>query len=224
MSLGRRRLGLAFLLTAAFITALCLPSMAPVGSSAATQAQRSQRCEVPKLTGLTLFWARKRAARAGCKLRLTGATVENAIIQTVAKQSPHPGSHRRSVTLWINPLCVGSAFLGPPEGEPFLTPGPSELVSGLYLAGGPITRTSEPKCPTSGTPEAGTITVSDPATGATVAMQTVARGQLATIPLPPGNYTIVGALVGQHPQVGPVQVTIPTGETVRQDLFWGGIK
>jgi hypothetical protein len=36
------------------------------------------------------------------------------------------------------PLCVQSALPGAPQGEPFVTAGPTELVSGLYLGGGPL--------------------------------------------------------------------------------------
>src|SRR4029077_8717898 len=108
-------------------------------------------------------------------------------------QTPRQGRHTRVVTLWVNPLCPGSAEWGSPRGEPFISTGPSELVSGLYLDGGPERFRSAPSCDSlSGEPGAGTITVTNPITGATVASQVVKRGHLATIPLAPGTYTIQG--------------------------------
>jgi hypothetical protein len=74
-----------------------------------------------------------------------------------------------------------------------------------------------------GTPGAGTITVTNPATGAIGATQTVTNGQLAKIPLPPGRYTISGTFAnafrnGQHMQSFPQTVAIPPGKKVRQDV------
>jgi hypothetical protein len=104
------------------------------------------------------------------------------------------------------------------------TPGPTELVSGLYLDGGPHRFRSVPRCTSlSGIPGAGTITVTDPASGAIVASATVANGKLAKIPLPPGTYTITGTFANaisnnQHMQSPPRSVTIRSGQTVRQDV------
>lgn len=59
-----------------------------------------------------------------------------------------------------------------------------------------------------------------------MASATVAQGQLATIPLAPGTYTIEGADAdavsepGDVPlKTGPQTVTILAGVTVRQDLY-----
>ena len=108
---------------------------------------------------------------------------------------------------------------GPPSSGPLLTEGPSGLVSGLYLAGGPLVRRSRRQ---EGVPSAGTIVVTDVITRETVARVTVARGQLATIPLAPGSYSIEGtcadALSGGLPMRSHEIVTIPPGMTVRQDL------
>jgi hypothetical protein len=86
----------------------------------------------------------------------------------------------------------------------------------MYLSGGPATPSWV--CPRVFPPGAGTITVIDPATGATVASATVAQGQLATIPLAPGTYTIEGtdADAAREPgdmplKTGPQTVTIPAG-------------
>lgn len=123
-----------------------------------------------------------------------------------------------------NRLCSGSGDWGPPRKEPLRTPGPTRLISGLYLDGGPHRFRSAPRCSSlSGTPSAGTITVTDPASGAIVASATVANGKLAKIPLPPGAYMITGTFAdafsnNQHMQSLPRAVTIPSGQTVRQDV------
>ena len=114
----------------------------------------------------------------------------------------------------FQPACPG-----PPSAGPLLTEGPSGLVSGLYLAGGPLVRRSRRQ---EGVPSPGTIAVTDVITGETVARVTVARGQLATIPLAPGSYSIEGtcadALSNGLPRRSQESVTIPPGMTVRQDL------
>jgi hypothetical protein len=187
-------------------------------------ARAAAACRVPRLTGLTLSVARKRAKAAGCRTRLAGARATQAAIQTIARQSTHTVGHVRVITLLVNPLCSGTVQWGPPGGEPLLTAGPTQLVSGLYLRGGPPVLRSAPRCSSlSGTPAAGTITVTQPGTATPVATQAVARGQLATIPLPPGKYTITGIFANALPpplfkQPAPLTVTIPAGRTVRQDL------
>jgi hypothetical protein len=65
--------------------------------------------------------------------------------------------------------------------------------------------------------------VTDPASGAIVASVTVANGKLAKIRLPAGAYTIIGTFAdafsnNQHMQSLPQAVTIPSGQTVRQDV------
>ena len=53
---------------------------------ATTPPRAGGTCRVPRLTGLTLTVARKRAADAGCTLRVKGARLEQAAIQTVERQ------------------------------------------------------------------------------------------------------------------------------------------
>lgn len=190
----------------------------------APAAGRAAGCRVPRLTGLRVTVARKRAVQAGCRILLLGAPVQRPEIQTIGRQSSLPGRQRGVITIWVNPLCSGSAAAGPPQGEPLRRPGPTALRSGLYLDGGPHVFRSVPRCASiSGTPSAGTITLTDPVSGAILARESVAAGQLATIPLPAGTYTILGTFAnaisnGQHMQSLPESVTIPAGETVRQDV------
>jgi hypothetical protein len=140
--------------------------------------------------------------------------------QTVVRQASRAGRTGRVVTVWLKPLCAQSAEPGPPADEPFLKSGPTELISGLYLDGGPLRFV--PRCGP-GTPTAGTITVRSPTTGEVIASENVANGQLATIPLAPGTYTIAGTFAhafvnGQPIETLPRQVIIPAGDTVRQDV------
>lgn len=219
------RLGALLLIAVAFAT-----SPSPAFASAPDRLRRGHPhaqatlCTVPALTGLTVAAARRRTARSGCRLRLRGARVERAEVQTIRRQTPRPGRRRHVVSAWVNPLCPGSAALGPPNGEPFVSPGPTGLVSGLYLSGGPLLMRSAPLCTSlSGTPTAGTITVSDPTSGAVIATRTVESGQLARIPLPAGTYTLVGTFAdaysnNQHISSRPLTVSIPPGRTVRQDV------
>lgn len=214
---GQVRLaGVALLIV---VTALCVASM----NAAGRPAIASNVCHAPKLRGLTLKVALQKTAKAGCKLRLKGAALTQPEVQTIDRQSPPAGPHSSTVTLWLNPFCRGSAAYGPGITEPTLTPGPTELVSGFYLAGGPLARFSAPDCkrpePPSG---AGVVEVIN-ATGALVATQTSTTGHLVKIPLPAGSYTIRGTFLnatinGTHP-TKTMSLTIPTGHTVRQDFF-----
>ena len=206
---------------------------APPTLAAHTRRHASDPCRAPELAGLTLKKARVLAAHAGCKIRVvsgagkvrhaTGRIPQLESEQLIARQVPRAGGQSQSISVSLVPLCAQSALPGAPPGEPFVTAGPTELLSGLYLAGGPLA--FRPRC-LRGVPSPGTITVVDPASGVTVASATVARGRLATIPLAPGSYTIEGQFGnattnGVPIQTGPQTVTIPAGMTVRQDLGVG---
>jgi hypothetical protein len=183
----------------------------------------SHRCLAPRLVGLTLRRARDRAATAGCRLRLEGAPVRLAAVQTVVRQSPQTPRTTAPVTVWLNPLCSRSALAGPPENEPLVTPGPTRLLSGLFVEGGPALIFSTPHCRyRPGRPWAGTLTVTNPATGAIVAARTVASGELATFALAPGAYALTGTFAtatvnGAHMRATQT-VTVPVDKTVRQDI------
>jgi hypothetical protein len=168
---------------------------------------------------------RERAAKAGCKIRLEGTPVTIAATQTIRRQSPSGGRHGRVVSVWVNPVCDGEGAEGPDIEEPLVTSGPTELISGLYVVGGPLATWSEPQCKARpGESGAGTITVREAVGGSVVATQSVVRGQLATIPLAPGSYTIQGTfgnatINGQPGESFPQKVEIEAGKTVRQDAF-----
>lgn len=220
-SQGRDRHHRLALVTAAWVLALG-SAVASANATPKVAARDRSACRVPKLTGLSLAKARALAAGSGCKIVVVDAQIPGPQPkQLVARQVPRAGHHGHSITVWLVPLCAQSADPGPPHGEPFVTIGPTELVTGLYLDGGPPVYA--PRCRV-GVPSPGTITISDPATGATVARVTVARGHLATIPLPPGTYAIDGTF-GNASSDGlamhslPQHVTIPAGSTVRQDVI-----
>jgi len=182
-------------------------------------------CIVPNLTGLTVAEAEASAAHAGCTLKIEGAHLKRAEVQTVERQSPEPSVLSAGVTVWANPFCAGSAASGPLIGEPLVTPGPTELVSGFFIAGGPLDLFSTPECKrTEPSPAAGTVEVMD-ASGALVATGTSAPGQFVEIPLPAGSYTIRGTFLqaiinGVNPKETE-SVEITQGDTVRQDFVLG---
>ncbi len=191
--------------------------------SQGTTASARQRCRVPHLTGLTLERAGVRAKRAGCQLHRTGASVERASVQTVARQSPAAGRRAARVTVWLNPICFGTALYPPAITEPRLTAGPTELVSGFFLVGGPLREFSSRHCSRPApVPGAGRVAVTN-TSGVIVATQTSTRGHLVKIPLRPGTYTVSGtfkdaSINGAHPKVTQ-QIVIRPGDTIRQDFF-----
>ena len=202
------------------VTLLCALS----GNASAHPAVAAGRsCHVPKLTGLTLSAARERAAHAHCRLHVKGAVREGAAIQTVERQSPARGGRSSRVTVWLNPVCHREAAYPPELKEPLVTPGPTELVSGFFLVGGPLRQFSTPGCKLPApSPGAGTVEVKN-ASGEVVATQTSVSGHFVAIPLPAGSYTITGTFLnatvnGVHPKESEA-VTIPSGHTVRQDFF-----
>lgn len=104
-----------------------------------------------------------------------------------------------------------------PPGEPVYRAGPTELVSGLYIQGGPV---PPPPCkPKPRGPYAGTITVANAATGNTVATKTVRDGHLAHIPLAPGKYRVSGEFTGGGSTSYSPTVNVRQGYKVRQDVF-----
>jgi hypothetical protein len=203
-------------------TVLCAVSVSaarPVGGA-------SRVCRVPGLTGLTVSVARQRAAKAGCALRLKGAPLERVQVQTVERQSPATGRRSQNVTVWLNPFCVREAAYGPEIREPLVTSGPTKLITGFYLVGGPPDRRfSTPHCKLpEPAPDAGIVEVMNPS-GVTVATKTSAQGQFVEIALPAGSYTIRGTFLnatinGVHP-IHAESVVIPASHTVRQDFFLG---
>jgi hypothetical protein len=107
-----------------------------------------------------------------------------------------------------------------------VTTGPTELVSGFYLDGGPPAAFSAPHCALpEPRPDAGTVEVLN-AGGTVVATKTSIRGHFVEIALPAGSYTIRGTFLNASGCCSPglghfvktESVVIPPGDTVRQDF------
>jgi hypothetical protein len=183
-------------------------------------------CRAPRLVGLTLELAVGQMAVAHCNgvnpREPDGGPAEatTSIQRIIERQSPKPGAPATAVTVWLRALCWQSAEPGPPAGEPFIRRGPTTLVSGLFLDGGPLRRRSSCR---SGTPSPGTIEVLDPSDTRLVARQRVRAGRLAHIRLAPGTYFVRGTFAnatsnGAPIQTLPVRVRIPSHRIVRRDV------
>jgi hypothetical protein len=122
------------------------------------------------------------------------------------------------VSLSVNPLCTGPAALGPPSGEPIEKPGATELVTGLFVEGGPVVFRSAPVCKDLvGKSTSGTITVVNSVGTVLANKMAVSAGQLLYVNVQPGAYTVSGTFSGGT-AIGPITVNVPSGEIVRQDL------
>jgi hypothetical protein len=204
----------ARLIVPALATATVAPAVT-VASAATPTTPRPSGCVAPQLVGMTERAAARQARAAGCVVHLAGARLSQAAVQTIAAQAPAPGTRTDAVRLTLNPLCFGSALAGPPDDEG-TRPGPTELITGLYIVGGPALPYSSPDCRRKpGKPAPGTIEVLDAAGSRLVATRTVKHGRMVTFRLAPGRYRVSG-----HAQPG-VQIfarpfTIRAGYTTRQ--------
>jgi hypothetical protein len=201
--------------TIVLVAALAFVAFAPV-SATATKASRT-----PRVVGLTLTRARVAVRHAGCRITLRGAAVSDPAVQTIRRQA-RAGEGASRVLIWLNQLCSTPAHLGGPRGEPILRHGPAELITGLYLVGGPPVLRSAPSCARlEGTTSAGRVIVRDEV-GTVVAARAVPQGELATITLAPGRYTLTGIfsdviIGGQHATIRE-SIAIAPAMSVRQDI------
>jgi hypothetical protein len=96
----------------------------------------------------------------------------------------------------------------PAPREPYVRPGPTELVVGVYLQGGAFI----PNCPPPiHGPETGTVTLTR--NGVVVARQTITRSRLFAFHVRAGRYVIT------TPRAAPVTVRVRAGYTTRRDVF-----
>ena len=103
-----------------------------------------------------------------------------------------------------------------PPHEPTRTPGPAELIAGLYVQGGALIGGCKPE-PRG--PYAGTLTVTSVRTGRVATTRTLrSAGRLFVVRLAPGTYRVRATTTGGLATV-PQTVTIPAHRTVRQDVF-----
>jgi hypothetical protein len=119
----------------------------------------------------------------------------------------------------LSSACVKPTVPVAPR-EPYVTKGPTEVLVGLYIQGGPI----DPGCPPQPRgPDSGVVTLSR--NGKVVATDAHANGgALFVLRVAPGTYTLAargGDFYGKGdgPHLGPVTVTVRKGQTVRRDLF-----
>jgi hypothetical protein len=121
-----------------------------------------------------------------------------------------------SFTFLVYTSCV-PPVVPLPAHEPVVRRGPTRLISGIYLRGGPIII----GCPDSPHgPLAGTLTATSVGTTErmTVSETLHKAGELFRLDLSPGTYNVSATLAG-NARTLPVRVTIPAGRSVRQDVF-----
>ena len=124
-----------------------------------------------------------------------------------------PGAVDLSAAASERPRSCPHPTVPVPPNEPVYRSGPTEVVSGFYIQGGPA---PVPPCkPEPRGPYAATIRVINPHTGATVARQRVKDGHLAHIAVAPGTYKLS---TNRGVTFSPT-VKVRRGYKVRQDLF-----
>jgi len=115
------------------------------GTPSAAAASAHSSCRAPRLTGLTVTAARHRAKAAGCQLRLSGAVVKSPRFrQSTPECSPGSSRHardRRSQPA-VSELRGHRATSRRADHEA----GTTELISGLFIEGGPFIYRSVPNC------------------------------------------------------------------------------
>ena len=199
---------------------LAIAGLSPLtfaGGPNAAAASTHGACRAPHLVGLTVVRARSRAQVAGCQLRFVGAAVRMANIQTVHTQNVRPGLVAKSLTVSVNPLCPSSGLIGPPQGEPITKLGTTELITGLFIEGGPFVYRSVPVCKDLvGTSSGGTISITN-SLGTVIVNRTLSAGQLLHLSVQPGSYTVSGVF-SDGLKGGKIIVDVPSGEVVRQDV------
>ncbi|MFZ0388468.1 MAG: hypothetical protein WAL22_22595 [Solirubrobacteraceae bacterium] len=205
-----------------FAPALVAVTVAAAGTAASadtTTLPQASGCVTPRLIGMTERAALRTASAAGCVVHLTGARLKRATVQTIAAQAPAPGARSAGVRLTLNPLCFGSALAGPPHDEG-MRPGPTELITGLYVVGGPALPYSTPRCRRKpGSPTTGMLEVRNAANGVLIASRTLSHAHLVTVRLAPGRYRVgghVGGTVQHGPELFTAPFTIRAGFTTRR--------
>jgi hypothetical protein len=99
-----------------------------------------------------------------------------------------------------------------------LTQGQTELITGLFIEGGPLAERSAPVCKDLvGKSSTGTITITNSVGTVIANNMAITAGQLLYVNVTADQYTISGVFANGG-AVGPTTVTVPDGEVVRQDL------
>ncbi len=183
------------------LAAAAIASGAVPGATAAHAG--SGGCIAPDVVGVSLSMARGALSVSGCAVQLHQLPAHGEYVtpesadgrQIVARQSPAKGARTAGVTVWLKPLCRQPEQPGPERRGPASNSGPTELIVGLYLRGGPP-RTA-PSCRRA-TPAEGTLTVSTPG-GEVLVRRLVHAGRYGVFPLKPGRYVVIGSPSGAVP-------------------------
>ncbi len=202
-------------LVASAVAGAALPS--------ATSAQ-SKGCIAPDVVGVSLAMARDTLNASGCSLQLRQLPAHGHFVtpsepdkrQLVGSQRPGKGARTSGVTLWLKPLCSQPAEPGPETVGPSSEKGPTELIAGLFLDGGPLRLAARCKpAKTAG----GTLTVAT-SSGQVVAQRAVRPGSYGVFPLKPGSYVVSGTLGGASSaaQPRPRQVKVLAKHSTRLNL------
>jgi hypothetical protein len=196
---------------------------------AATAAETSTSgCLTPEVVGVDLAMARQALVSSGCNVQIRQLPAHGELVtpsppdgrQLVARQRPLRGVRTPDVTLWLEPLCAQPAQPGPRRRGPVTSAGPNELISGLFVQGGPLQRA--PHCRI-GVPAGGVLTVSSASGGRVIARRSVRPGHYGIFPLSPGRYLLAGTLARAGGEAGPSQlgpelVTIARNRTTRLNV------
>ncbi|MCW3032291.1 MAG: hypothetical protein JWM60_636 [Solirubrobacterales bacterium] len=204
---------------------LALAAVAGGALPATTAADSGQQgCVAPDVVGVTLAMARQALSASGCAVQVRQLPAHGQFVtpgspdgrQLVATQTPSAGGHADGVTLSLKPLCAQPAQPGPDTQGPASSQGPTELVSGLFLSGGPVV--TSPHC-RHGMPSSGVLTVTT-ATGQPVARRAVRSGRFGVFPLKPGAYLLAGTISGPagERQLAARPVKIVAHRTTRLNL------
>ncbi len=208
------------LLAKALGCAATLAAAAALSGALAPAGAAQQGCIAPDLLGVSLAKARHALAASGCALQLRQLPGHGHFVtpsspderQLVGAQRPPRGARAQSVTLWLKPLCSQTAAPGPETPGPTTEGGPTELVAGLFLKGGPLRL--GPRCRHPST-AGGTLTVAT-TSGEIVASRTVTAGGFAVFPLKPGRYVVTGSTGASRPQ--PQHATVTAKHLTRLNL------
>jgi hypothetical protein len=204
------------------VALLTLATAAALQAGGGAEAAEST-CVAPNVVGVNLALARRALGESGCAVTVRQLPAHGSYVtpaspdgrQVIARQRPASGARSGTVTVWVKPLCAQPASPGPAQRGPVSEKGPTELIAGLYVQGGPLQTSASCR---RGSSAAGTVTVSTPG-GKVIARRRVRAGRFGIFPLAPGSYVIGGTLAGGHgTQLRSAPVTLAARRTTRLNL------
>lgn len=203
---------------------LALAAVASGAAPASTGADPGRRaCVAPDVVDVSLARAREVLLASGCAATTRQLPAGGELFtppspdgrQLVGAQSPGAGARTGSVTLSLRPLCSQPSAPGPDTHGASVAKGPTELVSGVFLEGGPLRISARCR---HGRPSPGVLTVMR-TDGTTISTRSVRAGRYGVFPLKPGSYLISGALAGKgSPPATALPVTVVAHSTTHLDV------